>query len=914
MQRHRKKDRTERAPPTIQKYLHNSAGSPISSSTPVPATNENLYQSCVGGNTGKTGLVCCRKDDLMFHIASTPARGSYPEDDPDSIEVYKEHQQQKHDEQRSIHGSRTQEQQFANKWCAAKVSQLPQKGGDMTIPLGDAMLLHHQQEHQEQLLSCQSNVLSSGSAEYSYAYCEPMLLQRPSGDNSEEKLHTPVSTLSSSGSSYCVPVYAQRQLQHPPSLPLLQRSFRQPSARNPYQHTYGPTQDSGGSGNNTTTTTLHHHHHHHHHHSNYTLPNATTGSTTTTTTGSLRALFSNIFRKSSSSGTPATVAHSAPFLDKGGSGTLQRNSFGDGSSLLGAERHSFTTCYGTKENIYEDIGSQTGLGALGEESLTLDPSVTGCVGLLASAPPPLPPSGAGSPTVPLTGLSVAAEWRHVQVQHERVIGELNLSVERLIMPSYDDEYSQQKDQAHRYHQYTETEIRDCKQITQKTFCRPSVGFDSDVAGSGGTNASVSIGGLRVGSKRLFPAPTPTSSSSPTPHTLGVGSERHSPTVSYGKSYGDVDSGISSSSTSGTSYSSSILYRSITNYQQQQQHSIGKEANVFGSRQQHPQRMKHGLFNLHIGSAGSPATMFASGNRASCCLGPKDQTVEARPEAFGVQASGSTNAAVTNAPDPPPPPDNSLLTFVCPTSDGSYGPLTRVPHSSVSSHTLTSCCFLSDHNLSEREIAMRPFASTHTDHQQRKSRADQFGSARNGSGNFWARFRKLRLSTGSGAKLFSAIDRKIDTDLHLEDFTGESMWPEPGSRPVCHHQLLHPSLPPHRLTLLPLDAHMQCALPPTGSLNANLPPTPHQRTLLPFVTAVEPEGGSVHGQDHGAGDVNDCSKLPQQRSCSPSTPSSVASSPSSGSSSSSSVSPSSPMSPVSSSSGSPGAKHSGNENP
>uniref|UniRef100_A0A182W5Z1 Uncharacterized protein n=1 Tax=Anopheles minimus TaxID=112268 RepID=A0A182W5Z1_9DIPT len=463
------------------KYLHGSAGSPIGSSTPGPATNENLYQSCVGGNAPKTGLVCCRKDDLMFHTAPTPGRGTYPEEDPDSIEVYKEYQQQKNDEQRPIEGSRTpQEQHFASKWCAANVSQLPREGGDMTIPLGDALLHHHQQEQQQQqqqqqqLLSCHPNISSGGSAEYSYAYCEPMLLQRPGGEiPTEQQLQTPASTLSSSGSSYCVPVYAQRQLQHPPSLPLLQRSFRQPSARNPYQYTYGPTHGSGVGGNNTTTTTLHHHHHHHHHHSNYTLPNATTGSATTTTTGSLRALFSNIFRKSSSSATPAATAaaHSAPFLDMGSSssggggggsgGTLQRSSFGGGTSLLGggAERHSFTTCYGTKENIYEDIGSQTGLGALGEESATRDAPVAGCVGPLVPAPPPLPPSGAGSPTAPLstTGLSVAAEWRRVQVQHERVIGELNLSVERLIMPSCDDEYSQQRDHPHRYHQYTEAD-------------------------------------------------------------------------------------------------------------------------------------------------------------------------------------------------------------------------------------------------------------------------------------------------------------------------------------------------------------------------------------------------------------------------------------------------------------------------
>ncbi|XP_050075222.1 uncharacterized protein LOC126562696 [Anopheles maculipalpis] len=945
MQRHRKKDRTERAPPTIQKYLHGTAGSPIGSSAASPATNENLYQSCVGGNATKAaGLACCRKDDLMFHNAPTPGPGSYPEDDPDCIEVYKE--QQKNDEQRHSAGSRTQDQPFSGKWCAPNVNQLAREVGNLHTPLGDALLHHHhhhqeqQQQQQQQLLSCHPNILSAGSAEYSYAYCEPMLLQRPvtAGDvntaeqqQQQQQIHTPVSTLSSSGSSYCVPVYAQRQqLQHhAPSLPLLQRPFRQPSAiRHPYQYTYGnPAQGSADGGTNTTTTTtLHHHHHHHHHHSNYTLPNAATASnaTTTTRTGSLRALFANIFRKSSvpSAGpslASAAAAHSAPFLELDGGGP----------SLLGAERHSFTTCYGTKENIYEDIGSQTGLGALGA-SVPSDPSVAGCGGGSATAaaaaaapppppPPPLPPSGAGSPTVPLVGSqdsSVAAERRRVQVQHDRIIGELNLSVERLIMPSCDDELVQARDQHARYQEYSELEVHDCKQMMmgQKAgYCLSDAGYEGAnvaVGGGGGVGGMTgpSMGALRLSTKRHLPATTPAagSSSSPPP-TLGAGSERHSPTVSYGKSYGDVDSGISSSSTSGTSYSSSILYRSITNYPQQHQHQQQQQHQT--AHHHHPQRTKHSLFNLHLGLPGG-------------CRGPKDQLMASRAEGFVGLAGGSTNAVVTNAPDPPPPPDTSLLSYVCPTAGGTYGPLTRLPNTSVSSQTLTSCCFLSDHNLAERrDIGTRPFAATfaynhhHSQQQQRGSSA----RASNGSGNFWARFRKLRLPTGTGGKLFSASQRHIDTELHLEDFTGESMWPEPGPRPVYHHPLHAGPPPPHQLALLPLDAHRMgpatCALPSTTpSLNGNLPPPPppvsHQRTLHPFVAASEPAGPPTDGGDV---DDDDGSELPQQRSCSPSTPSSVASTAtSSGTSSSSSASPSSPMSPVSSSSGSSSGatKHSG----
>uniref|UniRef100_A0A182MZH5 Uncharacterized protein n=1 Tax=Anopheles dirus TaxID=7168 RepID=A0A182MZH5_9DIPT len=95
--RHRRKDRTERAAPTIQKYLQGSIGGlSASNSTPVPITNENFYQPCVGGPSGKIGPpVCCRKDEILFHASPIPNPGCYTDDDPDGIEVYKEqHQQQ----------------------------------------------------------------------------------------------------------------------------------------------------------------------------------------------------------------------------------------------------------------------------------------------------------------------------------------------------------------------------------------------------------------------------------------------------------------------------------------------------------------------------------------------------------------------------------------------------------------------------------------------------------------------------------------------------------------------------------------------------------------------------------------------------------------------------------------------------
>uniref|UniRef100_A0A182R0R2 Uncharacterized protein n=1 Tax=Anopheles farauti TaxID=69004 RepID=A0A182R0R2_9DIPT len=96
MQRHRRKDRSERAVPTIQKYLHSAAGGlSVSNNTPVATTNENFYQPCVGGPSSKTGPpVCCRKDEILFQASSMSNPGCYPDSDPDGIEVYKEQQHQ----------------------------------------------------------------------------------------------------------------------------------------------------------------------------------------------------------------------------------------------------------------------------------------------------------------------------------------------------------------------------------------------------------------------------------------------------------------------------------------------------------------------------------------------------------------------------------------------------------------------------------------------------------------------------------------------------------------------------------------------------------------------------------------------------------------------------------------------------
>lgn len=70
-------------------------------------------------------------------------------------------------------------------------------------------------------------------------------------------------------------------------------------------------------------------------------------------------------------------------------------------------RHMYTNRYGTQENIYEEISSEERLRLL---------------------------SG-GHSMMSLQGTSVEEEFRRVQNRHRRVLGELNLSVEAMLMPA-----------------------------------------------------------------------------------------------------------------------------------------------------------------------------------------------------------------------------------------------------------------------------------------------------------------------------------------------------------------------------------------------------------------------------------------------------------------------------------------------
>lgn len=76
-----------------------------------------------------------------------------------------------------------------------------------------------------------------------------------------------------------------------------------------------------------------------------------------------------------------------------------------------SSRHAYTTRYGTQENIYEEIGN--------EDRMRM---------MMASA------STNGQSMVSLNQSLVEEEFRQVHNRHRRILGELNLSVEAMIMP------------------------------------------------------------------------------------------------------------------------------------------------------------------------------------------------------------------------------------------------------------------------------------------------------------------------------------------------------------------------------------------------------------------------------------------------------------------------------------------------
>lgn len=109
-------------------------------------------------------------------------------------------------------------------------------------------------------------------------------------------------------------------------------------------------------------------------------------------------------------------ASNSPLLDVAGPSqppprnsmrALMSTTHRNGGLIVPGSRHMYTTRYGTQENIYEEIGA--------EERIRI---LTG-----------------GQSMVSLNQSMVEEEFRRVQNRHRRVLGELNLSVEAMLMPT-----------------------------------------------------------------------------------------------------------------------------------------------------------------------------------------------------------------------------------------------------------------------------------------------------------------------------------------------------------------------------------------------------------------------------------------------------------------------------------------------
>ncbi|XP_055534157.1 GATA zinc finger domain-containing protein 10 [Wyeomyia smithii] len=384
----------------VSKYLYPPG-------SPSMGTNENIYHPQTPANSNNSSTA---------NINNKHNR--YPEPDPDVIEVYLEDDPVKLKE--AVRDGK--EIKWRNNIVATMERYEPAPISAATLP---SSYLHHHQSSSD----------SSCNPEYSYAYCEPMVLKQQSLQST--------------------PQLQQQQQQQQPSPPTQQQSGQLHPSNIPQIHKISSSVSSNALSK---------------------LPS----------TNSLRALLSKSFRK----------------------GSVSSNLAGTSSSGLGAagnplqEKHTFTTRYGTKENIYEDVGAGSNLGAMA-----------------AAKPGTSMNSSSMQSFESINKFNLHDELRHVQSQHDRIIGELNLSVETLIMPSKDeqDAIEERLNEIHCAQFHDEMSQDDCI-----------------AAGSSNTAAMIHL------------------------------QERLSPTTSQPNS-GDVDSGISGSSSSGASYSSSMLYRTTAMY-------------------------------------------------------------------------------------------------------------------------------------------------------------------------------------------------------------------------------------------------------------------------------------------------------------------------------------------------------------
>lgn len=177
-------------------------------------------------------------------------------------------------------------------------------------------------------------------------------------------------------------------------------------------------------------------------------------------------------------------------------------------------RHMYTTRYGTQENIYEEITSEERLRLLsgGHSMMSLHQSS-----------------------------SVEEEFRRVQSRHRRILGELNLSVEAMLMPSTPP---------------SESPIAAAAATSMAT-----VGMNGTTAPehSDASTAKLSASTTRLNELLNVVGPTDELLSPVSIHAAS--NNMHSNNSNNNNNTGDIDSGFSGSSSSGgASYLGSLRYK------------------------------------------------------------------------------------------------------------------------------------------------------------------------------------------------------------------------------------------------------------------------------------------------------------------------------------------------------------------
>lgn len=438
---HASRHRKDSLGKSVSKYMYPPG-------SPSMGFSENIYhpQTTTMMATAKTN----NGNTNNMHMANSK-HNRYPEPDPDVIEVYLEDDPVKLKE--AVRDGK--EIKWRNNIVQTMERYEPAPISAATLP---SSYLHHHQSSSD----------SSVNPEYSYAYCEPMMLKQPS----------------------------------------LQQQQQQQSQQAGSQLLPGNIPQIHKISSSVSSNAL------------SKLPS----------TNSLRALLSKSFRKSS-------VSSNAAGTSSGGSGTV--------GNMATQEKHTFTTRYGTKENIYEDVGAGSNLGtALGGAKAGANTN-----------------SSSTQSFESISKFNIHDELRHVQSQHDRILGELNLSVETLIMPSQDEQDAIDE----RLHEMQCAQYHD--ELSQ----------DDCIAAGSSNSAMIHL------------------------------QERLSPTTSQPNN-GDVDSGISGSSSSGASYSSSMLYRTTTMYTNNSKTvTINDNAEGSGS----------GMSMM----AGSSSIRSSCGSNSGCGLGP-----------------------------------------------------------------------------------------------------------------------------------------------------------------------------------------------------------------------------------------------------------------------------------------------------